>query len=261
MEVAGRVIVVTGGGAGIGAALCRRFHAAGARGIVVADIDEPAAAAIASEVDGLAIGVDVASQPDNAAMIAAAEDAFGPVDLLCLNAGIAVGGGVETPDEHWQLAWSVNLMSQVYGVRAVLPSMLSRGVGYLLHTASAAGLLTNLGAAPYSVTKHGVVALAEWLAITHGDAGIGVSCLVPEFVDTGMLDGLAEISPALHQRAVTTSITPDAVADAVVDGLADERFLILPHPYVADYFLNKATDYDRWIAGMRKLQRVLSVES
>lgn len=258
MDVADRVVVVTGGGAGIGAALCRRFGEAGAAGVVVADIDEAAAAAVAGEIGGIAVRVDAASEADNAAMVATAEEALGPVDLLCLNAGVALGGGVDAPDADWQRAWSVNLMSQVYGARAVLPSMLDRGTGYLLHTASAAGLLTNLGAAPYSVTKHGVVALAEWLAITHGDNGIGVSCLVPEFVDTAMLDGLADVSPALHERAVTTSITAEAVADAVIEGLADERFLILPHPYVADYFLNKANDYDRWIGGMRKLQRRLN---
>jgi NAD(P)-dependent dehydrogenase (short-subunit alcohol dehydrogenase family) len=261
MDVADRVVVVTGGGAGIGAALCRRFRASGAAGIVVVDIDEDAATEVAAGVGGLAVQADVASEADNVAVIAAAEAAFGSVDLLCLNAGTAVGGGVDAPDDDWQLAWSVNVMSQVYGVRAALPAMLARGSGYLLHTASAAGLLTNLGAAPYSVTKHGVVALAEWLAITHGDAGIGVSCLVPEFVDTAMLEGLAEISPAFHQRAVATSITPDAVADTVIDGLAEERFLILPHPYVADYFLNKATDYDRWVGGMRKLQRQYRVAS
>jgi NAD(P)-dependent dehydrogenase (short-subunit alcohol dehydrogenase family) len=148
-------------------------------------------------------------------------------------------------------------MSQVYGARAVLPSMLERGSGYLLHTASAAGLLTNIGAAPYSVTKHAVVALAEWLAVTYGDAGISVSCLAPEFVDTPMLESLGEVSAGLHELAVETSISTDQVADAVVEGLRDERFLILPHAYVGEYFENKAADYDRWLGGMRKLQRKL----
>jgi NAD(P)-dependent dehydrogenase (short-subunit alcohol dehydrogenase family) len=258
MELANSVVVVTGGGSGIGAALCRRFAAEGARGIVVADIDGVSAEKVAAEVDGLGITVDVASEADNQAMIGAAEDAYGPVDLLCLNAGIATGGGVDASNEDWERTWAVNVMSHVYGVRAVLSSMLERGSGCLLHTASAAGLLTNLGAAPYSVTKHAVVALAEWLAITYGDAGIRVSCLAPQFVDTPLLDDLTGISDGFHQFAVDTSITADQVADAVVEGLGDDRFLILPHPEVGAYFVNKATDYERWLGGMRKLQRQLN---
>ncbi len=257
MQVAKSVVVVTGGGSGIGAALCRRFGGEGAAGIVVADIDLPSAQAVADEVGGIAIETDVSSDADNLAMIAAAEKAYGPVDLLCLNAGIPTGGSVDAPDDDWQRAWAVNVMSHVYGTRAVLPSMLERGSGYLLHTASAAGLLTNLGAAPYSVTKHAVVALAEWLSITYGDNGIGVSCLAPQFVDTPMLDDLTTISEGFHEFAVDGSISTEQVADAVIDGLRDERFLILPHPEVADYFVTKATDYERWLGGMRKLQRNL----
>ena len=257
MELADRVVVVTGGGGGIGAALCRRFREEGAAGVVVADIDRAAAAAVADEIGGLAVAADVSSEADNLAMIAAAEEAYGPVDLLCVNAGIATGGSVDAPNEDWERAWAVNVMSQVYGVRAVLPAMLERGHGYLLHTASAAGLLTNLGAAPYSVTKHAVVALAEWLSITYGDAGIGVSCLAPQFVDTAMLDDLTTISDGFHEFAVDGSISTDQVADAVVDGLREEWFLILPHPEVAEYFTGKATDYERWLGAMRKLQRNL----
>ena len=257
MELTDRVVVVTGGGSGIGAALCRRFAREGAAGIVVADIDLPAAEAVAADVDGVAVAADVSIEADTIAMIAAAETAYGPVDLLCLNAGIPTGGSVDAPDEDWDKAWAVNVMSHVYGVRAVLPAMLERGSGYLLHTASAAGLLTNLGAAPYSVTKHAVVALAEWLSITYGDDGIGVSCLAPQFVDTAMLDDLTAISDGFHEFAVDSSISTEQVADAVVDGLAEERFLILPHPEVGDYFAGKATDYERWLGGMRKLQRNL----
>jgi NAD(P)-dependent dehydrogenase (short-subunit alcohol dehydrogenase family) len=257
MEVTDRVVVVTGGGSGIGAALCHRFHEEGATGVVVADIDRASAELVAGEIGGLAVEVDVSSEAHNVAMIAAAEAGYGPVDLLCLNAGIAAGGSVDATDEDWERAWAVNVMSHVYGTRAVLPSMLERGHGYLLHTASAAGLLTNLGAAPYSVTKHAVVALAEWLSITYGDAGIGVSCLAPQFVDTPMLDDLTTISDGFHEFAVDGSITTDQVADAVVEGLGDDRFLILPHPEVADYFINKATDYERWLGAMRKLQRNL----
>ena len=260
MEVSNAVIVVTGGGSGIGAALCHRFQAEGARAIIVADIDANAARAVADEVDGLAVEVNVAAEPDNVKMIGMAEERFGRLDLLCLNAGIPTGGSVDAPNEAWERAWAVNVMSHVYGTRAVLPSMLERGSGYLLHTASAAGLLTNLGAAPYSVTKHAVVALAEWLSITYGDKGIGVSCLAPQFVDTAMLDDLTTISEGFHDFAVDGSISAEQVADAVIDGLRDERFLILPHPEVADYFVSKATDYERWLGGMRKLQRKLVPE-
>ena len=257
MELADRVVVITGGGSGIGAALARRFSERDAAGVLVADIDMSAAEKIAGEIGGLAFEADVASEADNIAMISAAEKELGPVDLLCLNAGIPTGGSVDASNDEWERTWIVNVMSHVYAVRAVLPSMLDRGDGYLLHTASAAGLLTNLGAAPYSVTKHAVVALAEWLSITYGEAGIKVSCLAPQFVDTAMLDDLTAISDGFHEFAVDTSITTDDVADAVIEGLSEERFLILPHPEVADYFANKAADYERWLGGMRKLQRNL----
>ena len=254
MELANRVIVVTGGANGIGAAMCRRFASEGARGIVVADLDAGAAAMIAAEVGGIATRTDVASEADVRSMVAIAEETFGPVDVLCLNAGIPTGGGVDAPNDAWQRTWDVNVMSHVYGVRAVLPSMLDRGEGYLVHTASAAGLLTNLGAAPYSVTKHAVVALAEWLSVTHGDAGIRVSALCPQFVQTGMLDSLTDVGEGFHDMAVATSISPDEVAVAVVAGIREERFLILPHPEVAGYFAGKANDYERWLRGMRRLQ-------
>ncbi len=257
MELTNTVVVVTGGGSGIGAGLCRRFAGEGAAGVVVGDIDLDSAERVAAEIDGTAFRVDVANEDDNLAMISAAEEAYGPVDLLCLNAGIPTGGSVDASDEDWERAWAVNVMSHVYGVRAVLPSMLERGRGHLLHTASAAGLLTNLGAAPYSVTKHAVVALAEWLAITYGDSGIGVSCLAPQFVDTAMLNDLTTVSDGFHEFAVDGSISTERVADAVVEGLRENRFLILPHPEVAGYFVNKATDYERWLGGMRKLQRNL----
>jgi NAD(P)-dependent dehydrogenase (short-subunit alcohol dehydrogenase family) len=255
MELTDKVIVVTGGANGIGAAMCRRFAAEGARGIVVADLDADTAATVAAEVGGIAMRTDVASEADVRSMIEVTEETYGPVDVLCLNAGIPTGGSVDAPNDAWQRAWDVNVMSHVYAVRAVLPSMLARGEGYLLHTASAAGLLTNLGAAPYSVTKHAVVALAEWLSVTYGDAGIRVSALCPQFVQTGMLDALTEVGTGFHDLAVATSISTEEVAAAVVEGIHDERFLILPHPEVAGYFANKANDYERWLDGMRRLQR------
>jgi len=179
-----------------------------------------------------------------------------PIDLFCSNAGIATGGGVEVPDAQWQRTWDVNVMAHIYAARAVLPQMLERGDGYLLQTASAAGLLTNLGAAPYSVTKHAVVALAEWLAVTYGEHGIRVSCLCPQYVDTAMLDVFAD-QPRMAEYVKAGAISVDEVATAVVAGLADERFLILPHPEVGEFFRRKADDYDRWLDGMRRLQRSL----
>jgi NAD(P)-dependent dehydrogenase (short-subunit alcohol dehydrogenase family) len=255
MELTDKVIVVTGGANGIGAAMCRRFAAEGARGIVVADLDADTAATVAAEVGGIAMRTDVASEADVRSMIEVTEETYGPVDVLCLNAGIPTGGSVDAPNDAWQRAWDVNVMSHVYAVRAVLPSMLARGEGYLVHTASAAGLLTNLGAAPYSVTKHAVIALAEWLSVTYGDAGIRVSALCPQFVQTGMLDSLTEVGAGFHEMAVATSISTEEVAATVVEGIRDERFLILPHPEVAGYFANKANDYERWLGGMRRLQR------
>jgi NAD(P)-dependent dehydrogenase (short-subunit alcohol dehydrogenase family) len=252
MELAGKVVVVTGGANGIGRALCRRFAGEGAAAVVVADLDADGAAAVAGEVGGLAVTTDVAVEADVVHLVDKATDAFGPIDLFCANAGIAVGGGAEATDEDWQRSWTVNLMAHVYAARALLPGWLARGQGYLLHTASAAGLLTNIGAAPYSVTKHGVVALAEWLSIAHGDAGLKVSCLCPQGVRTNMLAGA---DPAMERLLWPAALEPEVVADAVVEGLRAERFLILPHPEVADYFRHKADDYDRWLAGMRKLQR------
>ena len=267
MELRDKVVVVTGGANGIGRALCRRFVAEGARGVAVADLDGGAAAAVAAELGdaAYALEVNVAIESDILRLVEITEERWGPIDLFCSNAGIAFpAGGVEAPNEGWQQIWDVNVMAHVYAARAVLPGMIDRGEGYLLNTASAAGLLTNLGAAPYSATKHAAVGLAEWLAITHGDQGIKVSCLCPQGVRTNMLlgpqgaDGPESGSPAELAGAVVLAqgaIEPGDVAEAVVAGLAAEHFLILPHPEVGDYFRNKAEDYDRWIGGMRKLGR------
>jgi len=257
VEIRDRTIVVTGGGNGIGAALARRFASAGARAVVVADIDADAASAVAAEIDGLAVQTDVSDESAVRELVSAAEAAHGSIDLFCSNAGIGSPGGIEMSNEAWQQIWGVNLMAHVYAARAVLPSMLERGEGYLLQTSSAAGLLTNIGAAAYSVTKHAAVALAEWIAITYGDQGIKVSALCPQFVKTAMLDELGA-DPAVAAWVRQAAIEPVDVAEAVVRGLAEERFLILPHPEVGEFFLRKATDYDRWLDGMRRLQRQIS---
>jgi NAD(P)-dependent dehydrogenase (short-subunit alcohol dehydrogenase family) len=260
VELHNKVVVVTGGASGIGAALCRRFAAEGAAGIAVGDIDAEGCARMSEELAAggtSAVGVptDVAREGDMAALVERAEAVLGPVDLFCSNAGIAIAGGFEVPSEDWQRIWEVNLMSHVYAARVVVPRMEGRGGGHLLITASAAGLLTNLGSAPYSVTKHAAVALAEWLAITHAAAGIAVSCLCPQGVRTPMLlRGLEQGERA--GTAVLASgemIEPEAVASAVVAALAEERFLILPHAEVATYMRNRADDPERWLRGMRRL--------
>jgi NAD(P)-dependent dehydrogenase (short-subunit alcohol dehydrogenase family) len=255
VELADKVIVVTGGGNGIGRALCRRFAAEDARGVVIVDRDADGVAAVAAELGAVALGLtaDVAIEADIVNVVEQTEDRFGPVDLFCSNAGIGGGGGIEAPDELWQSVWDINLMAHVYAARAVLPSMLARGEGYLMNTASAAGLLTNLGNAPYSVTKHAAVGLAEWLAITYGDRGIKVSCLCPQGVRTNMLLGTPG-NPSTEVVLAQGAIEPEELAEAVVAGLRDERFLILPHPEVAEYVRRKAEDPDRWLAGMRRLQ-------
>lgn len=258
MQLSDKVVVVTGGGNGIGRALCRRFASEGARAVVVADIDGAASAAVADDIgnatNAVAVTTDVSVEADVVHLVEEAERLCGPIDLFCANAGVAEGGGPEARDEAWARSWGVNVMAHVYAARALLPGWLARGEGYLLHTASAAGLLTNLGALPYSVTKHAVVGLAEWLSITYGDAGIRVSCLCPQGVRTNMLLGGLDDTAGSAVLASGGVIEPEDAADAVVAGLADERFLILTHAEVADYVTRKATDRDRWLRGMRRLQ-------
>ncbi|MEA2003037.1 MAG: SDR family oxidoreductase [Actinomycetota bacterium] len=260
MELSDKTIIVTGAGSGIGAALCHRFHREGPQGIVVADLNETAAEKVAHDVGGMPYPLDVTDETAVLEMVAATRSEFGPIDLFCLNAGIATSGSVDVPTDAWQRTWEVNVMSHVYGVRAVLPEMLDRGTGYLLHTASAAGLLTNIGAAPYTVTKHAVVALAEWLSITYGSAGVTVSCLSPQFVRTDMLDQLTKVSSEFSDFAHEISITVDDLADKVVAGIAAGRFHILPHPEVASYMVSKARDPERWLDAMRSLQHSLGAD-
>jgi NAD(P)-dependent dehydrogenase (short-subunit alcohol dehydrogenase family) len=264
VEVRDRVVVVTGGASGIGRSLCEAFAARGAR-TVVADLDAGGARTVADALAGqggtaLAVGVDVADEAQVVALVAEAEEAFGPVEVFCANAGIIVPGGVEVSDADWERMWAVNVQSHIYAARTVLPGMLERHEGYLVHTASAAGLLTQLGSAPYAVTKHAVVALAEWLSITHGDAGIRVSCLCPQGVWTNMTGGGDRVS---REAAVSTAgrdgmLEPEVVAEAVLEAVAEERFLILPHPEVAAYEVRRATDRERWLRGMRKQQGLIT---
>jgi len=251
MLIADKVIVVTGGANGIGAALCRRFAADGAKAVVVADIDGKAAQRLAAEIGGVGVLTDVTEEADLRRLVADAVSRYGAIDLFCSNAGIAIDGGEETSDADWERCWNVNVMAHVLAARAVLPGMLERGAGYLLQTVSAAGLLTHIHSASYAVTKHASLAFAEWLAIAYGDRGIGVSVVCPQGVRTDMLRRAAAGGRTF---LLDSALEPEQVADVVVAGLADERFLILPHPEVAEFFRRKAGDYDRWLRGMRKLR-------
>jgi NAD(P)-dependent dehydrogenase (short-subunit alcohol dehydrogenase family) len=259
MELAGRTCVVTGAAGGIGRALARRFHAGGAQ-VLVTDLDGAGAQAVAAELDaarpGSAVGVggDVAQEPDVVAAIERARRAWGTVDLYWANAGVGVGGDLETPDDVWDLAWSVNTKAHYYAARHLVPEWLERGEGYFCSTASAAGLLTQIGSAPYALTKHAAVALAEWLAVTYGDRGLRVSCLCPQGVNTNMLNAGVASAGAEAVRAGGAVLEPDDVAEACAQAVADERFLVLPHPEVLTYWQRKTNDVDRWLAGMRRLQ-------
>ena len=283
MEVKDRVAVVTGGASGIGRALCLALAGRGAAAVVVSDTDGPGAANVAAEITGrgqaaLAVTTDVSSEPAVQALAARAEQEFGRIDLFFSNAGIIVAGGIEVPDEAWSRIWAINVQSHVYVARAVLPGMLARGDGYLMVTASAAGLLTQLGSAPYAVTKHAAVAFAEWLSITYGDRGIGVSCLCPQAVttnlgatsmrevgalmppspDTDSVPSAARAGSVSRQASVDGVLSPEQVAASVLAALADNRFLILPHPEVAMYERRRAEDRDRWLTGMRRLHSRLA---
>ena len=250
MLVKDRIVVVTGAASGIGRALARRFAQEGAKLVVCSDRNGDGVRAVAEEVGGIAFATDVSKEADIKHMIDTVEAEQGPIDLFCSNAGIGVGGGAEAPDEAWQRIWDINVMAHVWAARHMVPLMAARGEGYLLNTASAAGLLSQIGSAPYAVTKHAAVGLAEWLAITHGDKGIKVSVLAPQAVRTAMTAGNPD-----GVASVDGMIEPEAVAEACVRGIEAEDFLILPHPEVLEYMRRKATDYNRWIGGMRKLQR------
>src|SRR5947209_4256688 len=250
MQIQDRVVIVTGGANGIGQALCRAFAAQGAK-VVVADIDEQNAKRVAAEIHGTPMTANVAKEAEMKRMVDETTQKFGQVDIFCSNAGVGVQGGPEAPDSDWQRSWEVNMMAHVYAARAVLPQMLDRKEGYLVQTVSAAGLLTQIGSAPYSVTKHAAMSFAEWLAVTYGDQGVRVSALCPQGVRTNMLlKGEFAGGAFLLEGA----LEPDQVAAEVIKAVTEERFLILPHPEVAKYFQNKDKDYERWLSGMRKLQ-------
>jgi NAD(P)-dependent dehydrogenase (short-subunit alcohol dehydrogenase family) len=258
MELEGKHVVVTGAGRGIGRALALRFADEGARAIVVSDMDEANARHVARECGGLAITADVGREQDVRKLITRAEGVYGPIDLFFSNAGITgPSGGPEILDQDWDLLWRVNTMSHVWAARALLPGMLERGDGYLCSTASAAGLLAQLGAVGYTVTKHAAVALAEWLSMTYGDRGIKVSCLCPQYVRTPMVTE-GEL-PVDKLEQVATILEPEQVADAVVEAIRDERLLILPHPEVGTYMAHRGGDHERWLRGMRRLQGQLGV--
>src|ERR1700687_4681397 len=251
MDVTGRVVVVTGGAKGIGRALAKRFASAGAEAVIVADIDLDGASAVAQEINGTAVRCDVTRESDVKELVDGVEAERGRIDIFCSNAGIAVGGGPEAPDDQWQRIWDVNLMSHVFVARHALPGMLKRGEGYLLGTVSAAGLLNHVFAAPYGVTKAAALSLFEWLSIAHGEQGLRVSCLCPQGVKTDMLAAVRQLGLDL---VTANALEPEAVAEIVLQGLLDERFLILPHPEVGEYFRRKAEDYDRWLKGRSRLR-------
>lgn len=261
MRVAGKIVVVTGGANGIGKALCERFDREGAKLVVVADLEEANAKVVADAIGGIAYGVNVRDEQQIHDMVADVEANHGPIDLFCSNAGIIGLDGepwwaTSASNDMWQAMWEIHVMAHVYAARACLPKMLERGSGYFLNTVSAAGLLNQIGDAAYSTTKHAAIGFAESLAITHGDDGIKVTALCPQAVATRMIGDSGG-----GTAGVDGVMTPEQVAGAVVEGLATEQFLILPHEEVVLYRERKAQDYDRWLGGMRKLRRQIGVPS
>lgn len=248
MEVTGKVIVVTGAASGIGRGLCLRFFREGAKAIVAADVNETGARAVADEIKGEAVSCDVSKEEDMVRLVKFAEDRHGRIDIFCSNAGILALGGYEVDNKTWQRIWEINVLSHVFAARAVLPGMIRQGGGAFMVTASAAGLLSQIGSLPYSVTKHAAVGLAENLAITYGDQGISVFALCPQAVDTEMTRQGGGVA------AVDGMMKPEQLADAVIEAFRADEFLILPHPEVKTYMQRKTSDYTRWLKGMRKLQ-------
>ena len=252
MQIKGKIVVVTGAASGIGKALCERFAMEGASAVVVSDIDQPGIDAtvsdLASKTNAVGIRCDVSKEDEINSLVNKTLEQFGHIDLFCSNAGIFTAGGESVSTKAWQQIWEINVMAHVFAARSVLPSMLERGEGYLLNTSSAAGLLNQVGSAPYSTTKHAAIGFAEWLSITYGNRGINVSVLCPQAVRTNMTaggdGGVAGLDGMLE---------PEQLADTVIETLGEERFLVLPHPEVLTYMRRKTDDYDRWLGGMRRL--------
>jgi NAD(P)-dependent dehydrogenase (short-subunit alcohol dehydrogenase family) len=256
MELRDRNVVITGAGSGIGRGLAERFAKEAPATLVLADIDSGAVQAVAAEVGGVAVQADVGREEDIKRLIERAREVGGPIDVFFSNAGIGgAHGGPEVPDEVWDRAWRINVMAHVWAARALLPEMVERGDGYLLSTASAAGILTEVGTQVYSVTKHAAVAVAEWLSVNHADAGIKVSCLCPLGVRTPMLEGALENTVGGAALLRDELLEPSEVAEVVVAAMREERFLIFPHPQVAKYWGFKVGDNERWLAGMRRMVR------
>ena len=250
MKLDGKIAAITGAASGIGRALARRFHGAGAKALALADISEDALADVAAEVGGLAIPCDVTREADIQNLIERAESELGPIDVFCSNAGVCNIGGVDAPVAEWQTNWEIHVMAHVHAARRLAPKMAERGGGYLVNTASAAGLLSHVNSATYSVTKHAAVGFAEWLAINYGGHGVKVSVLCPQAVRTAMTDGREEGVAALDGM-----MEAEELADHVIRAMDEESFLILPHDEVLQYIQGKTADYDRWIGGMQRLKQ------
>ncbi len=258
MQIKDKIIVVTGAGSGIGRALVERFMAEGARHVIAADINEDNAAKTAQDFGCTAMTANVGRDADVKQLIERTEDECGPIDLFCSNAGLGAGASEQSPDDEWQISWDVNVMSHVYAARHLVPRMIERGHGYFLNTASAAGLLNQVGGAAYGVTKHAAIGFGEWIAMTYKHKGIKVSMLCPQAVRTAMTANTEDAG--VSAAAADGMIEPEAVAQSVIEGLAEESFLILPHPQVIDYMQRKTENYDRWIGGMNKFHRILTGE-
>ncbi|MEZ5502983.1 MAG: SDR family oxidoreductase [Halioglobus sp.] len=256
MEITGKVIVVTGAGSGIGAALAAKFAREGAAAVVCVDINEAAAQRTAAELGGVAMQADVTREEDVVRVIEATESGIGPIDLYCNNAGVIAGASEQSPNAEWQFVWEVNVMSHVYSARHLVPRMIKRGGGHFLNTASAAGLLNQIGGAAYGTSKHAAVGFAEWLALTYAHQGIRVSMLCPQAVRTAMTANAGD--QGIMAASTDGMMEPEQLADIVVDHLRRDAFLILTHEEVRVYMQRKASDYDRWIRGMNRLQQKLS---
>jgi NAD(P)-dependent dehydrogenase (short-subunit alcohol dehydrogenase family) len=270
MELQDRVVVVTGAGSGIGEAIARAAHAAGARHVVVSDLNGSEAERVAADIGGTAVTLDVRNEPAIRQMVESTLDAHGPIDLFVSNAGFVTAAGLEDSNEAIQTMWEVHCMAHIYAARAVLPSMIARGEGYILSTASAAGLLTQIGSMAYSMTKAAAISLAEWLSISHHHQGIRFSVLCPQAVATNIVRNSPQNAMAARAEAADDDkgfeggvasgdgvLDPADVAELCLQAIRDEQFLILPHPEVATYVERKATDRDRWLAGMRRFQSAL----